>query len=186
MYDPVTESADVTQTPISPRIDSVEDARIGLFDNGKPAAEPLLRVVRERLEARYPDAEITTYAVDHLNLLRNDEELDRLESWADTETDVCIGAIGDCGSCTKFLVYGVDAIERSGTPAVGIIDSGFSLDWESNATDFGRQLRQYSIPEHAEVRDIETVRERISDDDIDGILAQLTTPRTAAERGEEA
>jgi len=185
MYDPVAKSEDVNREALSPRLETLEHARIGLFDNGKPAAEPTLQVIEERLNERFPSAETTSYAVEHLNRLKNEGELERLESWAESEADACIGAIGDCGSCTKFLVYGVNAIERSGTPAVGLIDSGFALDWETNSQDFGRQLRQYSIPEHSEVTDIEVIRKRISAEDIDGIVAQLTTPRTEAERSNE-
>ncbi|WP_265112109.1 UGSC family (seleno)protein [Halosolutus halophilus] len=184
MFDPVAETEDVGQKPISPRLESLENARIGLFDNGKPAAEPALAVIGERLQDRYPDVEIVTYAVEHLNRLKNDDVLDQIGSWADDETDACIGAIGDCGSCTKFLVYGVNAIERSGTPAVGLIDSGFALDWEMNSRDLGRPLRQHSVPEYSEVTDIERVRERITDEDIDELVARLTTPRTEEELGD--
>ncbi|MFC6719841.1 hypothetical protein ACFQGT_18665 [Natrialbaceae archaeon GCM10025810] len=185
MFDPVAKAEDVGRKPISSRLKSLENARIGLFNNGKPTAEPALAVISERLQDRYPDVEIVTYTVEHLNRLKNDDELDRIKSWANTETDACIGAIGDCGSCTKFLVYGVNAIEQSETPAVGLIDSGFALDWESNSRDLGRPLRQHSIPEVSEVTDIERVREQITDEDVDELVAQLTASRTAAERGDE-
>lgn len=186
MYDPIADAESTERKPISPRVSSLEDARIGLFDNGKPAAEPTLSVVGERLQERYPTVELETYAVDHLNQLKNEDELDRVASWAETKTDACIGAIGDCGSCTKFLVYGLDAVEGSGTPAVGLIDEGFVLDWETNSKDFGRQLRNYTLPEHAEVTDVERIRERITQTVVDDIVAQLTTPRTDEERAGEA
>ena len=45
MYDPVADSDETERKPIAPRLERIEGARIGLFDNGKPAAEPLLDVV---------------------------------------------------------------------------------------------------------------------------------------------
>ncbi|ELY54778.1 hypothetical protein C493_12434 [Natronolimnohabitans innermongolicus JCM 12255] len=170
---------------IAPRLEQIEGARIGLFDNGKPAAEPLLDVVEERLEEAYPSVTVDRYAVDHLNRIKNDAEMDAIEAWADEELDACIGAIGDCGSCTKYLVYGIESAERSETPGVGIVDEGFALDWDTNARDFGRELRYYTMPAISEVIDRDRFREQLTVDVLDEILDELTRPPTPEERAAE-
>ena len=182
MYDPVADSAETDRKPIAPRLEQIEGARIGLFDNGKPAAEPLLDVVEERLREAHPSVTIDRYAVAHLNRIKNEEELASIEAWADAELDACIGAIGDCGSCTKYLVYGIEAVERSGTPGVGIADEGFALDWDTNARDFGRELRYTTMPAISEVIDRDRFREQLTDDVLEDILAELTRPPTPEER----
>lgn len=181
MHDPVADAEEPDRKPIAPRLEQIEGARIGLFDNGKPAAEPLLDVVAERLEAEYPSVTVDRYAVDHLNRIKNEEEMAAIEAWADG-LDACIGAIGDCGSCTKYLVYGIESVERSGTPGVGLIDEGFTLDWDSNARDFGREMRNYTLPAVAEVLDRDRFRELLTADVLDEILDGLTQPPTGGER----
>ena len=185
MHDPVADADETDRTSIAPRLEGVEDATIGLFDNGKPAAEPLLDVLEERLAESYPGVTVERYAVDHLNRIKNEAEMAAIEAWADEELDACIGAIGDCGSCTKYLVYGIEAVERSATPGVGLVDEGFTLDWDTNARDFGRQLRYYTLTEVAEVLDRDRFRAQLTADVLDEILDELTRPPTAAERAED-
>ena len=185
MHDPVADADQTDRTSIAPRLEQVEDATIGLFDNGKPAAEPLLDVVEERLADSYPGVTVERYAVDHLNRIKNEAEMAAIEAWADEELDACIGAIGDCGSCTKYLVYGIEAVERSATPGVGLVDEGFTLDWDTNARDFGRELRYYTLSEVAEVLDRDRFRAQLTADVFEEILDELTRPPTAAERAED-
>ena len=108
---PGTETNDADQEPLSPRVDTLAGKHIGLYDNGKPAAEPVLTVVQEKLQERYPDATFEWYHVEHLNFIKNDDEQASVSEWAE-DVDVGIGAIGDCGSCTKFLAWGIELIEQ--------------------------------------------------------------------------
>ena len=185
MYDPVADSEAAERKPIAPRLERIEGARIGLFDNGKPAAEPLLDVVEERLNEAYPSVTVDRYAVDHLNRIKNEGEMANIEAWADAELDACIGAIGDCGSCTKYLVYGIESVERSGTPGVGLVDEGFTLDWDTNARDFGRKPRYYTMSAIAEVLDRDRFRGQLTVEVLDEILEELTRPPTPEERAED-
>lgn len=185
MYDPVADSEEAERKSIAPRLEQIEGTRIGLFDNGKPAAEPLLDVVEERLEEAYPTVTVDRYAVPHLNRIKNEEEMANIEAWAEEDLDACIGAIGDCGSCTKYLVYGIEAVERSDTPGVGIVDEGFALDWDTNARDFGRDMRYYTLPAISEVIDRDRFREQITADVLDNVLEEVTRPPTPEERADE-
>jgi len=171
------------QKPLVPRVDDLDGKRIGLYDNGKPAAEPLLTAVQEKLSARYPDATFDWYHVAHLNYIKNEDEQEAVREWA-KDVDVAIGAIGDCGSCTKFLTWGIEFIEDAGTAGVGLIDEGFELDYQSNSIERGRPLRYKKTPVRCETTDLERVREEVTEDVIDGIVDELTRPLSEKERAD--
>ncbi|GGM59817.1 hypothetical protein J2752_001709 [Halarchaeum rubridurum] len=180
---PSSTGNDTEQKPLTPRVDSLDGKHIGLYDNGKPAAEPLLTAVQEMLAERYPDATFEWYHVEHLNQIKNDEEQAAVTEWAE-DVDVAIGAIGDCGSCTKFLTWGIEFIEDAGTPGVGLIDEGFELDYQSNAVERGRPLRYKKTPVRCETTDLERVREEVTDEVLDGIVDELTRPLNDKERAD--
>ncbi|SDX94298.1 UGSC family (seleno)protein [Halobellus clavatus] len=180
---PGSESDETEQLPLVPRVDSLDGKTIGLYDNGKPAAEPLLTAVKEKLADRYPDAEFTWYHVEHLNQIKNDDEQDAVKEWA-ADVDTAIGAIGDCGSCTKFLAWGIELIEDAGTPGVGLIDEGFELDYQSNAIERGRALRYKKTPVRCETTDLDRVRDEVSEDVVDGIVDELTRELNEKERAD--
>jgi hypothetical protein len=175
MRSPVNDRDNVDQEPPNPPVDSFEGKQVGLVDNGKKASAPVLDIVEERLREAYEDVEISRYAVEELNMLKDDDELRRIREWAARDTDVCIGAIGDCGSCTKFLARAVDAVEASGTPAVGLVVEGFELDYEMNAEDLGRELRYTVIPVRSETTDRDRIWEEITADVLRTIVGEVTS-----------
>ncbi|MFB6353072.1 MAG: hypothetical protein ABEJ92_03205 [Halobacteriales archaeon] len=183
LIDPASQRDEVDQEPLVPRVDSLAGKRIGLYDNGKPAAEPLLTAVKEKLEAKYPDATFSWFHVEHLNQIKNDDVQADVKEWA-KDVDTAIGAIGDCGSCTKFLAWGIEFIEAAGTPAVGLIDEGFELDYQSNAIERGRPLRYKKTPVRCETTDLERVREEVTEAVLEGIVDELTRPLSEKERAE--
>jgi len=186
MLDPVANSEKTTQEPLSPRPDKLDDQRIGLCTNGKKAAEPTLRTVEKRLADRHPSLKFGYYQVSELNLLKNDSEITALQKWAREETDACFTAIGDCGSCTKFLTWMIDAIEATETPAVGLLAEGFELDWVSNARDLAYPIRHVELPVRPERVDTGEIREALTEEVVREIEAELVRPRTERERGRNA
>jgi len=168
---------------LAPRVDDVSEKRIGLYDNGKMAAEPVLAVLREKLEDRYPEATISTHAKEAKHVVQDPDELEAVREWAAEEIDVCVGAIGDCGSCTKFLTWGLQAVEEAGVPSVGLVDEGFVLDWQSNAVERGYPLRYVDSAVRSEVRDRDLIAERLTPAVLDEIVGELTRPLTETERG---
>ncbi|GAB7020704.1 hypothetical protein [Halostagnicola sp. A-GB9-2] len=181
---PSSTGNDAEQKPLVPRVTSLEGKHIGLYDNGKPAAEPLLTAVQEKLAQRYPDATFEWYHVEHLNQIKSDDEQESVVDWAEN-VDIGIGAIGDCGSCTKFLAWGIELIEDAGTPGVGLIDEGFELDYQSNAVERGRPLRYKKTPVRCETTDLDRVREEVSNEVVDGIEEELTRSLNDKERAEQ-
>lgn len=182
MLDPTVEGDETELKPLNEPVESLAGKRIGLFGNGKRAAEPIHTVVREKLEAKYPDAEFDLFILDELNKLKDQDVIEDIEEWA-AGTDVCLTAFGDCGSCTNLLVWANQAVEESGTPALGFIDKGFELDWTTNSREKGRKLRYYKLPVRSETDDLGRIRNRITDAVIEEIESELTRPLTEEERG---
>lgn len=182
LMNPQNPSESSDRHAISPRVDTLDGKHVGLYDNGKAAAEPVLEVIKRRIQERYDDVTFSKFTLDYLNQSKDPAKMDDVQEWAADGLDVCIGAMGDCGSCTKFLVWGVERAERAGVPAVGILDEAFVMDWKSNAIERGWPLRYKEVPVRSEVADIERVERDLTEDVIDDIIDELVRPRTDKER----
>lgn len=80
---------------ISPRIDSFSGKKIGLFANYKRAAVPIAESLRVKLEAGYPDADISLYHSDQWNVIEAEtENREQFMEWA-KGMDAVILAVGD-------------------------------------------------------------------------------------------
>lgn len=177
LLDPTASAESTTQEPLAPRVDTLAGKRIGLVGNGKQAAEPVLNIVEECLRDRYEDCTIEYYLVDELNMLKDEAVQADISAWAAETVDLAITAIGDCGSCTKFLVWATDAVEQENIPAVGLVDEGFVMDWKSNAIERGRPLRYQVIPVRCEITDRDRIRASMTMDVMAEIEEELTRPR---------
>ncbi|MFC6723712.1 hypothetical protein ACFQE1_04800 [Halobium palmae] len=182
LLDPQRSAESKERHPISARVDTLEEKHVGFYDNGKPAAEPVLEVIKQRLDERYDDITFSHFALDYLNQSKDPEKMKAVEEWASNGPDVCIGAMGDCGSCTKFLVWGIEAAERAGVPSVGILDEAFVNDWKSNAIERGWPLRYQTVPVRSEVTNVERIEGDLTPDVIDDIEGELTRPRNDKEQ----
>lgn len=181
VHDPLSQTGGTDLAPLSPRVDSLDEKRIGLYDNGKMAAEPVLGVLERKLREEYDDVSISTHAMETKHDVLDPEKLAGVREWANEGLDVCIGAIGDCGSCTKYLTWGMHAVEEEGVPTVGLVDEGFVLDWQSNAVERGMPLRYEDTAVRSEVRDEDLIDERLTPA-LGSIEAELTRPLTERER----
>lgn len=181
MRDPTAESEKGDLRSLAPRVDGLDGARVGFHVNAKEAAVPVATVVEEKLAARFPDAEFVRCEVP----ARDEQGLARIEEWAREETDACVASVGDCGGCTRAVVRAANAIEESGTPAVGLVADGFEVSWETNSRDQRRYLRHQVLAIRSETTDLDLLREQIDDEAISGVEAALTEPLTDAEQGLE-
>ena len=185
MLDPTADRAETETHSLTAGPDDLDGVRVGLVANGKPAAKPVLSVLADRLRERHDGLTASMESVSELNLLKDAERRDSLATWAAAETDVCLTAFGDCGSCTKFLTWLTNDIEAAGVPAVGLIDQGFTGDWESNSIERGRALRYVPLGVRSEVTDRERIETAITADDVAAVETLLTgRPETnAADEG---
>ena len=80
---------------INTRVDSLDGKKIGLYRNGKRAAEPILNVVEDRLKKRYPAAEFTRFSNIRANEAIIEQDVkDEFEDWL-KGVDAVIATYGD-------------------------------------------------------------------------------------------
>lgn len=114
-----TDSEEITLKSIPKKIES-----LALLDNTKPGADIVLDTIRDILgynkvvEAQKPAGAPGT-----------DEEI-KLAAGA----DLCILALGDCGSCTTWLILDAIRLEKQGTPTISVCSDIF--------TPFARELAE--------------------------------------------
>lgn len=180
--DPIADTETREQSSLSPRIDGFDGKRIGLLSNAKQTAKPLLMTVKSVIEEEYDNVSFDFYEVDALDDLKDKEVQSDIQEWAQS-LDAGITAMGDCGSCTKYLVWGTDSIEKAGTPGVGLLTDGFVLDWKSNSADRGRKIRYKVVPIRSEVSDRQRIEDKIDLSTIEDIESEHTRPLTDEEEG---
>lgn len=110
--------------PISPRLTELDGKTIGLFINMKRAAAPIQAVVEEKLKEKYPRARFTKFHHRRNNELTGSEQWADFQRWVNT-VDAVIAAVGDCGSCTKFVAYNAVLAEDAGKPTVALCNEDF-------------------------------------------------------------
>lgn len=181
MRDPIAEStAETERAPLAPRLDSLDDAHIGVYLNAKPAAEPVTDVLEERFAARRPNVTLERFHV----RARSEAALAEIGSWALSGPDACLAVIGDCGGCTRAIVRATNAIEDAGVPAVGFVAADFTTSFESQAASLGRALRCQPVGIRSETTDREQIRAAIDDEVMASVERGLTDPLTAEEQGQ--
>lgn len=92
---PWAEADPIPSRGINPRIESLDGKKIGLYRNGKRAAEPIINVVEDRLKKKYPTAEFTRFANFRANeaIIEQDAK-GEFEDWL-KGVDAVIAAYGD-------------------------------------------------------------------------------------------
>jgi hypothetical protein len=96
-YEVMSPWADVNPVPlsgISPRLSDLSGKKIGLFSNGKAAADPMLAVVESRLKQRYDDVSFSMFHRRVFLEVAQTEDKERYENWV-KEMDAIIYAVGD-------------------------------------------------------------------------------------------
>lgn len=180
MRDPTAKSEKSEMESLAPRIKKLKNKKIGFHINTKEAAEPVARIVEEKLDKKHSSMTFSRCTVP----ARDEEGLDRIEEWAG-ELNACIAVVGDCGGCTRAVVRAANAVEESGTPAVGLVAEGFEMSWETNAVDQQRHIRNQTLSIRSETTDPELLQEEISAETVRGIENALIEPLTDEEKGLE-
>ncbi len=92
---PWAEADPIPARGIQARIPDLAGKRIGLFRNNKQAARPIMEILKNRLKAKFPTAEISEFA----NLRANEPIVEQpakaaFEDWLKS-VDAVVAAVGD-------------------------------------------------------------------------------------------
>jgi hypothetical protein len=113
----------------APRLGGIEDAQLGLWWNLKVGG----RVALEWLASEFAESS-GTKAGQYYGRYPGAPSL--ISECAANSTAV-IGATGDCGSCTSWLIHDLIEIERQGVPAVALVAKTFVDDARQTAYVMG-------------------------------------------------
>lgn len=104
---------------LTPRVDTLDGKRIGLFAHFKGHSFLILDEIQKELTKRYPTATFTVlqYPRDTSEIENDPEFLLKFEEWLDG-VDTVIAAYGDAGSCAMYHAYNTAFVEKLGKPAV--------------------------------------------------------------------
>lgn len=134
VMDPLAESEGekVALNAIPERINS-----ISLFDNTKPHADTILNMVGSQLnEFKIINAQKPAGAA------ASPQQLEKA-----AQGDVCILALGDCGSCTTWVILDAIRLEKEGVPTLCICSHKFSPFAQKLARAHGAEgLRIIEVP----------------------------------------
>ena len=111
-------------TPIAPRVETLEGMRLGILDNSKWNANKLLRGAAAALGERIRFAAVNYYVKHSFSKDAAPELIRQIAA----ENDIVLTAIGDCGSCCSCCVRDSIALERLGIPAACIITTEFEQE----------------------------------------------------------
>lgn len=120
---------DALKTEINPLPKNIHI--LELVDNTKPNAELILDLISKDIE--YGSlAKIKKPAASPLK----EEQIKQMKA------DLCILALGDCGSCTTWLILDAIKLEKQGTPTISICSDVFASFARELAESYGAgQLR---------------------------------------------
>ena len=96
-YEVLNPWAEIDPKPIrciTSRLDGISGKKIGLFYNGKRAAQPMMMVVEQKLKERYPDAEISHFLFPQNREVIGTADEAGFKDWA-KGVDGVVSAVGD-------------------------------------------------------------------------------------------
>lgn len=152
---------------------SLDGVRIGLLDNSKAGASVIVESLAARLRARGSAVELVRVRKTHASLPLEPAQADVLAG-----TDIVLAALGDCGSCTSWVVHDAVTLENRGVPAVVACSTPFETFARTQAVALGRPGLRILTLEHpiAELPD-DVVRTRVADreDAFDSLVGAAST-----------
>ncbi len=104
-----TDALEIDVNPIPEKIDL-----ISFLDNTKPNADVVLEIIRENL-----DFKSSNQVKKPAGAPGTDEQIRKAQA------DLCILALGDCGSCTTWLILDAIKLEKQGTPTISVCSDIF-------------------------------------------------------------
>jgi hypothetical protein len=134
IVNPAAEIQDIS-LPIAPRLGSLRGARVGIVDNAKRMALPLLKALESILQAEYGVASFNYYRKENASIPMPKDAMDAMAK----ASDAVVHGVADCGSCVTWGLYDSVEFEKLGVPAVNVITTGFSAAAKVRARTLGMQ-----------------------------------------------
>lgn len=157
LLDPTGTDERATDATLAPRPTSLRGLTVGLLDNTKVNATPLLQEIGDALTSRYGAGTTRIYTKDYFGTPVKDELLRQVIE----ECDVVVTAVGDCGSCSAATVADGVLFERAGIPAVSICSDSFGMSGAAMARLEGFPGFEFLTVEHPVASlDAEQIRQR--------------------------
>lgn len=176
---------------LSPRLDTLEGKRIGIYGDFMTLAGYMGKAVEEELQKSYPDASFSyiDYGDEKLEIKDNEEFRPLFEEWA-AKVDCIISFYGSVPSGALFLGYNSAYMEKLGKPVVMIVvPRTYSTALRGCKAKGVPGLRtiQYDVPVDKINSHItlEEVKEAMAPDVValtDQIVEELTRPLTEEEQ----
>jgi hypothetical protein len=134
----------VQEASAARRLPALANARVGLLNNTKRNAAPLLAEIG-RLLAGEHGAEVTIQRTKDTIAFPVDEPLLKEIS---AVSDVVIVGVGDCGSCSASAVADGISFEREGVPAAVICSDAFEVTARAMAEVYGAAGFEFLMTPH--------------------------------------
>ena len=134
----------VQESPVARRLPALANARVGLLNNTKPNAAPLL-VELGGVGARDLGAVVTIQRTKQTIAQPVDEQMLKEISAA---SDIVIVGVGDCGSCSASAVADGIAFEREGVPTAVICSDAFEVTARAMAEVHGDADFEFLMTPH--------------------------------------
>lgn len=168
-----TAKATTGQREMAMRPPQLDGKVIGFLWNMKPNGDILLDRLAELLSQRFRLAQVLKRDKPLASSGAPGEVLNELS----TKCDVIVNAIGDCGSCTSWVVHDSIELENRGVPTVSICSSEFATLGRAEAQALGMpSLAIVTVSHPVGGLKQEEVQQR-ANDAIDELVQMLVTPR---------
>jgi hypothetical protein len=129
LLDPTGFDENAADNTLAPRPAGLRGLTVGLLDNTKPNAEPLLSEVADELRRRQGVGTSLKYTKGYFGTPMDEDILKQIVR----DCDLVVTAVGDCGSCSAATVADGIMLERAGVPAVSIISDSFLVSGRAMA-----------------------------------------------------
>ncbi|WP_130178030.1 UGSC family (seleno)protein [Cryobacterium sp. SO1] len=160
LLDPTGSAERSDDVTLAPRPGTLKGLSVGLLDNTKVNATPLLKSIAAELDRRYGLGASIVYTKDYFGTPIKEELLEQIVS----ECDAVITAVGDCGSCSAATVADGILFERAGLPAVSICSDSFLISGQAMAKVQGFPGYDFLVAAHPIASlDADEIRGRAAD-----------------------
>lgn len=120
IVNPAAEIQDMSLS-IAPRLRSLRGARVGIVDNAKRMALPLLKALESILQTEYGVASFSYFRKENASIPMPKDAMDAMAQ----ASDAVVHGVADCGSCVTWGLYDSVQFEKLGVPAVNVTTTGF-------------------------------------------------------------